>query len=286
MTLWLTTDELKQKPTSGAGWDYVKRIATGSWGTANISDMSSNHNTAVLAGAYYAVRTGDAKMKTKTEQGLAQAVGTESDGQVLSLGRYLAAYLIAADTVNYHDPKFVAWVDAVRTKTLQNNEGGTSTMVNRHETRANNWGACCGMSRVAADLYLDDKTDLERAVQVWQGWMGDRSKWGVAPNDFFFGAAGTSWAHDEKNPVPVNPKGAVKNGRNIDGVLPSDQNRTGEFTWPPPCGNYPHGVTGFVLTTVEMLRRNGYPSCHLWSDSAPTAGSGVARAEQLPRHER
>jgi hypothetical protein len=269
MSLWLSTAELRSRPTSGPAWDAVKAAAYGGWGAADISDQNSNHNIFTLAGAYVSICKNDTAVRRRTREALAAVVGSEEGGQVLALGRNLAAYCIAADSISYRDQNFVNWVDRVRTEPLINIESGdkqtTSTMINRHETRANNWGACCGMSRVAADLYLGDTADLSKAVTIWKGWLGERT----AYSDFFYGAAGKSWCHDEDNPVPVNPKGSMKNGHDIDGVLPADQNRTGPFEWPPPCGNYPHGVLGYVLVTIEMLRRNGYPGCHNWSDAAP-----------------
>ena len=177
MALWLTKNELMAKPASGAAWDAVKRAAQGTWQQANISDPESTHNTSVLAGAYYATRTSDTAILTKTRQGLNAIIGTEADGRVLQLGRYLAAYMIAADTINYRDAKFVDWVKSLNNKQLSNApEKGTDSLISRHESRANNWGACCGMSRVAADLYTGDKADLATAVQVWRGWLGNKSK--------------------------------------------------------------------------------------------------------------
>ena len=59
------------------------------------------------------------------------------------------------------------------------------TLVSTHELRANSWGtAAAGAARIAGDEYLGDVSDLARAATVFQGWLGDRSKYA----GFKFGA--------------------------------------------------------------------------------------------------
>lgn len=257
MGLWLTEQEILALPKSGAAFDAVKKAATGSWGTAKVSDQDSKHDTKTLSGALMSVALNDAALKTKTKTALNSAIGTEAGGRTLALGRNLTCYVIAADIVGHRDPAFVAWVTAVRKKTLDG-----MTLIQCHLKRGNNWGTMAGAARVAADLYIGDTTDLADAVKVFQGWLGDRTKY----SGFKWG--GLDWQADKANPVGINKKGATLNGKNVDGCLPDDQRRTGGYTWPPPCGNYPAGALGPVYVTVEMLRRNGYDS-PAWSDSAP-----------------
>jgi hypothetical protein len=67
--------------------------------------------------------------------------------------------------------------------------------------------------------------------------------------------------------------GAAIGGHSVDGVLPDDQRRTGAFTWPPPCGNYPYGALDGALLTAEILHRAGYAS-YAWGSRA------ILRADQ------
>lgn len=258
MGLWLTEQEILALPKSGAGWDAVKAAAAGSWGAAKVSDQDSKHDTRTLAGALVAVATNDAALKTKTKAALNAAIGTEAGGRTLALGRNLPCYVIAASIVNHRDPAFVAWVDGVRKKSLDG-----MTLIQCHGKRGNNWGTMAGAARIAADLYLDDQTDLAAAIKVFKGWLGDRAQYAG------FDWGDLDWQADKTKPVGINPAGAHLNGKNVDGCLPDDQRRTGGFAWPPPCGNYPAGALGPIYVTVELLRRNGYPDAPTWSDSAP-----------------
>jgi hypothetical protein len=257
--IWMSTSEIMSLPTSGAAWTAVKSAASSLVpGNANISDQNSLHDVNTLAAALAGIRENNAAFKAKVGAACNAAMGTESGARTLALGRNLACYVLAADQVGYRDPVFVSWVDKVRTKSLDGD-----TLISTHERRPNNWGTQCGMGRVAADLYLGDKTDLARAINVVKGWLGNRNAYA----GFKF-ADGNTWHPDQSKPVAVNPKGSTIQGKPVDGVLPDDQRRAGGFTWPPPCENYVMGALGPVIVTVEMLRHNGYPDAHLWSDAA------------------
>ena len=92
--VWLSTDEIMQKPTSGAAWDALKKQALAAWGTAKVSDRTACMTWSCLAGALYATRMNDNTIRTKTANGCKQAIGTEAGGQELALGRNLAAYVL------------------------------------------------------------------------------------------------------------------------------------------------------------------------------------------------
>jgi len=67
--------------------------------------------------------------------------------------------------------------------------------------------------------------------------------------------------------VGINPKGATKEGHNIDGVLPDDQRRSGPFKWPPPKENYVYTGLQGVLAEAVILYRAGYDVWN-WQDKA------------------
>ena len=257
MSVWLTKSEIMSKPTSGAAWEAVAAAAKSSWGSAKVSDQNSQHDVNCLAGALYGVRMGDQAMITKVGNNCLQAIGTEAGGRTLALGRNLAAYCAAADTVEFREPAFVNWVKAVVRKNLDG-----MTLQQCQEKRANNWGVMASMSRISAALYTRDQTDLARATLVFQGWLGDRDKYA----GFKFGDMG--WQCDTSKPVGINPQGCQKSGHPVDGCLPDDQRRAGGFTWPPPAENYVRGSLGPAFVACEMLRRNGYPDASIWSQTA------------------
>jgi len=267
MRIWLTASELKSLPMSGIAWSDVQAAAKSGWGTADIHDSDYVHNIGTLAGALYSARSGDAQIKSKTQAALKAIIGTEVGPQEggqqpgLAVSRKLASYVIAADLIDYTDSAFKSWLSALRTKKLSDG----NSIVSIHERRGNNWGTMAGASRVAADLYLGDQTDLGKATKVHRGWLGDRSQYA----GFDWGSL--DWQANKAAPVGINKKGATLqiNGapRNVDGVQPDDQRRTG-FQWPPAKGNYPWGALGPALVTTELLRHTG-TEARLWSDSAP-----------------
>jgi hypothetical protein len=261
MSVWLTPAEIKAKPVTGPAWLAVQGAAKSAWGTAKVSDQNSVHDVNCLAGALYAVRVDDGAMRTKVGENCRSAIGTEKGGRTLALGRNLAAYCAAADTVDYRDPEFIGWVKSVLAEPLDG-----MTLRQCQEKRGNNWGAMATMSRIAAAVYLRDIPELARAVVVFQGWLGDRSKYAG------FKWGGTEWQADPLKPVGINAKGTTKQGHPVDGCLPDDQRRAGGFKWPPPAENYVRGALGPMYVAAEILRNNGYADVFSWSDSALRRG--------------
>ena len=260
MSVWLTPAEIKAKPVTGPAWLAVQGAAKSAWGTANVADQNSVHDVNCLAGALYAVRVDDGAMRTKVGENCRSAIGTEKGGRTLALGRNLAAYCAAADTVDFRGPEFVAWVKSVLAEPLDG-----MTLRQCQEKRGNNWGAMATMSRIAAAVYLRDVPELARAVVVFQGWLGDRAKYA----GFYWG--GTDWQADPLKPVGINAKGTTKQGHPVDGCLPDDQRRAGGFKWPPPAENYVRGALGPMYVAAEILRNNGYARClHMVGQRAQT----------------
>jgi hypothetical protein len=258
-SIWLTPAELQALPTSGPAWDSLLAAANADWGLPGIADISSKHDTSTLAGALVAARLGDAAMRAKTVTALEAAIGTEAGGTALGLSRNLLAYVVAADLIDHRSSSFVAWVDQVRFQVLDGR-----TLIDTHEERPNNWGTHAGASRIAASLFVDDAADVARAAEVFHGWTGNRSVYA----GFEFGEL--EWQADPAQPVAVNPVGAQKSGRNIDGVLPDDQRRCNCAV--PACGPFAHenyvweALQGAAVQ-AQLLTRSGYPAWQ-WQNQA------------------
>lgn len=246
MSLWLTEQEILALPTDGPGWVAVRKAADALAGAADLDNQDESQGERCLAAALAGRRLGNTAYLDKAARLLATAPESENGGRTLALGRNLAAYVIAADLAGYRPASFVDWLARVRTETLDG-----MSLVSTHEKRANNWGTACGASRIAAALYLEDAADLDRAVKVFRGWLGDRSSY----SGFKFG--GLDWQADPKAPVGVNPKGATKGGDLVDGCLPDDQRRTGGFKWPPPAGNYVRAAISHSFVSATLLWQAG-----------------------------
>jgi myo-inositol-hexaphosphate 3-phosphohydrolase len=260
--MWISRAELARLPMSGPAYSQLKRTADGNLGSANISDQDSHHDVNTLAVALVYARTGSASYRAKAADAVMAAIETENGGRTLALGRNLVSYVIAADLIDLktydaaRDRQFRAWLSGVRHERLDGR-----TLISTHEQRPNNWGTHAGASRVAADIYLGDTADLERAAKIFKGWLGDRASYA----GFTYGDL--SWQADPTNPVGINPRGATKDGHVIDGVLPDDMRRGCSFRWPPCHTGYAWGGLEGATVQAELLHRAGYGAWE-WQDQA------------------
>ncbi|UCC50310.1 MAG: alginate lyase family protein [Anaerolineaceae bacterium] len=262
--IWISRAEIMRLSTSGPAWAQVKDVADSPAGTPNLSDQDDDTNVKVLAKALAFVRTNQAQYRTGVVDALKVVTydNTENGGQTLALGRELAAYVIAADLIDLAtydsslDADFRVKIRDLLTKTLDG-----KTLVSTHEERPNNWGTHAGASRAAVAAYLGDTAELARTAQVFHGWVGDRT----AYSGFSYGDS--SWQCNPSEPVGINPKGCMKDGHSIDGALPEEMRRGGDFRWPPaPTGYAWEGLQGAIVQ-AEILHRAGYDTWN-WEDKA------------------
>jgi hypothetical protein len=259
----VTPAEIAARPTAGPAWKALKAVADASLGGADLADEVSDHDVRTLAAALVATRTDSTTHREKATRGIEVAIGTERGGRVLGLARNLVSYVVAADVLDLrrHDPaldeRFRTWLDGVRTKTLSD-----WSLVSRHETQANNWGTMSGASRVAADAYLGDTADLDRAADVFRGWLGDRR----AHRGFEFDSD-LSWQADPSRPVGVNAPGTALGGFSVDGALPDDMRRGCSFRLPPCPTEYAWEAMQGAVVQAHVLHNQGYDAWG-WSDLA------------------
>jgi hypothetical protein len=261
--IWVSPAELAELPTEGVAWATLQQAADGRLGRAKVRNQDSDHDVRTLAVALVYARTGDESYREKAADAIDDAIGSEEDGRTLALGRNLVSYVIAADLIRLGeydsdlDEEFRDWLDEVRTERLDDDRN----LIQAHEERPNNWGAHAGASRIAADIYLGDTADLERAADVFRGYLGDR----LAYSGFEFG--NLSWQADPDQPVGVNPEGAVKEGVSIDGALPDDMRRGDDFENPPEHTDYPWEALQGAVVAANLLDRAGYDAWE-WEDQA------------------
>lgn len=263
--IWISPSELAARPTSGPAWEHLLDAASGSCGTPALSDQNDPTNVCVLAKALVFARTGNLQAQLGVVDAIWAIVNAgQYSGRALALGRELAAYVIAADLIDLGtydaglDSRFRKTIAELRTTST---DSGPGSLIECHELRPNNWGTNCGASRVAVAAYLGDSTDLARAAQVFKGYLGDRASFA----GFKYGDL--TWQCDAANPVGINPKGCTRDGHSIDGVMPDDQRRGGDFTWPPPPENYAYGGLSGALAQAVILHRAGYDVFN-WEDQA------------------
>ncbi len=275
--LLMSKDDLMALPTSGPAWESLVTWADESPGEPDLRDQDRRHGVMTLAAALVYARTGDPAYGERATAQIIDAIGTErvgSDNSILSLGRQLGAYVLAADFVGLSgadDERFRSWLDDIRTREL-GGHGRWISLVGTHEDSPNNWGAFAGASRIAAGLYLGDTDDVQRAAQILKGFLGDRAAW-----DRFQGVEGaSSWACDPEQYTPVNPP-CEMGGIDLDGAIVRDIDRGGNRKWPPGRDGIGYTLESLQGLSVqaELLTVNGYGDAWTWSDSALRRAAAV-----------
>jgi len=263
--IWTSPSELALRPTSGAAWTALLSAASKSCAIPNLADQNDSANVCVLAKALVYARTNDVKMRIAVGDALWHVVTAgKYSGTALALGRELGTYAVAADLIDLktYDPTLDAeFRTVIRALLVTPTSSGPRNLIECHEKRPNNWGTHCGASRAAVAAYLGDTATLARVAQVFKGWLGDRASYA----GFTWGDL--SWQCNSAAPVAINPKGCLKSGHPIDGVLPDDQRRAGTFTWPPPKENYTYEALQGALMQAVILQRYGYDAFN-WQDRA------------------
>lgn len=260
--IWISRAEVQKLPMRGGAWRRLKAAADADWGEADVSDQDSRHDVQTLAGALVYARTGKETYRRRVAAAVLAAIGTEAGGRTLALGRNLLSYVVAADLIDLraHDPdgdaRFRAWLARVRREQLDGR-----TLVGTHAERPNNWGTHAGASRIAADLYLGDLADLARATRVFQGYLGARRAYA----GFRYGDL--SWQADPRRPVGINPAGSSREGFSLDGIMPDDMRRGGDFRVPPGETEYPWEALQGAVAQARLLARRGLPAWR-WENRA------------------
>lgn len=274
--------ELLARPVTGAAWTALKKVADGTFSTPNMCNQNSNHHLQTLAAALVYARTGTVSYQAKAQAAIMAALPTQKVGcsnAALALGRQLTAYVLAADLSSLRTsssgPAFATWLSAIRTKNI----GGHSiwnSIKATHENSPNNWGAYAGASRIAADRYLGDATDLAAAMKVTQGFLGDRTAYANFNDNLSSAALSWTCSGSVATYTPVNPS-CTKSGINVDGGVVSDVSRGGSLKMPPTDPGIPYqleSIQGLGLQ-VELLYQAGNTTAWSWSSSALKRMAGV-----------
>ena len=271
-SVWISEAEVRRLPTSGTAWAHVKRRADEATGSADLGE-TNRHAANVLARAMVGARLDDDRYRAAVRDELMRV--RDSDDRRMSIlrpARKMASYVAAADLIDLAsfdpaaDRRFRDWISGMRTRVYDGGGDPAHSLVSAHEQRPNNFGTAAGAARIAISAYLGHDADVERAAQVFRGWLGDRS----AYSDFNFGAL--QWQADRKRPVGINPAGAriMINGqwRDVSGVLPDEQRRQGPgLTWPPKQEGYVYAGLSGAVAQAELLTRQGYRPWS-WSNNA------------------
>lgn len=264
--MWISAARLASLPTSGPAWNNLINAAQEDTNFPDIGDQDDDTDVYILAKALIYARTGQVHYRNEVVAVIAAAMGTETGAGILAVARNMQSLVIAAGLIDLEtadpvlDTIFRQWLAVIPTVVFDG-DGPAFSLRSCHETRPNNIGTHCGASRIAIALYLGDIAEVQNAAAVFKGWLGDRSAYA----GFNFGDL--DWQCNPSAPVGINPAGCTRNGHSIDGVLPDDQRRGGDFNWPPPQENYVWEALQGAVVQAALLNRAGFPTWD-WQDQA------------------
>lgn len=268
--------DLDALPTTGAAWRALRETADGDLGDPDLEDQDNTNAGQTLAAALVYARTREDRYRDDVVAQLEQlpdlALG---DARVLSVARQLGGYAVAADLVDYREPELLQFLDEMRTRDL-GNHGRWTALTQTSEETANNWGAWALTTRIALSRYVGDERDVERAAEVFRGFLGDRAAYaGFQPTDGF----DPDWVcGDPADWVPINPDGCGdRSGAAVEDVSRSrdpypevDENGL-QYSWE---------VLAAITMTAVLLEQAGYEDVYDWSDRAI-----LRAAEFVERHD-
>lgn len=263
--IWISSNEIKLRPTSGPEWNAMYAIAQNATATgADISNQDSNHDIDTLALALVCVRQNDPSLCTKARAAVVNAIDTENGGRWLAVGRNLGAYIIAADVLNLRSDsnstsegsKVNAWLVRMNTKTLQSNNDASVQYTFRQSAwnSASNASAQEGFAYAALSAYLNNSEGLTWSWNAFRRYAGDRtSTHTMTSNDM-------SWQFKPDDIVAIQDAGSTKGGCRLDGAISNDMARGGSYSCQPGYTSYPWvGLEGAVPAAL-ILYRAGYPA--------------------------
>lgn len=182
--IFISNSEVQNLPMSGTAWTSLKAVADSNLGSPQLTSNTNTHGSKVYAVALVYARTGDNAYREKARAAIMSALGTEdatgpdSSTGVLGVSRNVMSYIIAADLINIENmnatdgARFRQWVSDIRFKYLPG--GRVHSIVHSNQNFGENFGTMAGASRIAADLYLGDTTDLNEAIAIHKAYA-DRS---------------------------------------------------------------------------------------------------------------
>ncbi len=206
-------------------------------------------------------------------------IGTEDNPgtRVLSVGRQVGGYVIAADILNLKNlrpnanTRFQSWLSALLEKDL-GNHGRWKSIVQTHENSANNWGTFAGATRVAICSYLGKRDDLEQCAAILRAHLGDRSAYQskYGRDNYFESTTDFSQRWSAAAPwVAVNPANTKDtiDGVNIAGAPVEDISRGGNAVTDKGIQYSNEALQGIVVQAL-VLERMGYTDVWQWEDQA------------------
>jgi len=174
--------ELMKKPTSGPGWEFLKKTADSDWGNPSVGEANTVVQTRVLAGALVYARTNDLTYKNKVLAAVKKVCGTENpDLPVLTLARTIFGYVVSADLIGMpltekcnNGEEWGDYLKRIKAQNFEANKTWPSLDVTRGKS-ANNWNTYSLSSHLAISLALKDANAVKEDIDIYRRFIGDTS---------------------------------------------------------------------------------------------------------------
>ncbi len=270
--IFVSREELGAKPTSGAGWTFLKSKADmASFGTPTLADQDSLTQSYVLAAALVYARTGDAAYKNKVLAYVKKVPGTErgTGARVLSVARTLYGYVVSAnlvgmslDTPCENGQTWREFLSTIRTKDIGGHTRWTTLELTAGDT-ATNWGTYALSTHLAVSYALRDGAAVKRDTDIFRRYLGDRSSPAPAfkPSaGYAYNDNGASWDMLRTLQVGINPSSATdgRAGAMIEDILRDPDAPSRSCCTPSSSGiTYSEESMDAALSTAMLLRANG-----------------------------
>jgi hypothetical protein len=248
--IWTSDKEIADIPMDNCAWNKLKSAANSAKPkSATVSNQNSNNNVQILASAIVYSRTKIRKYKDKVIFAIERLVSKGKPSMdTLAWSRETAAYVMAADLVDYRTAAFEDWCRNMAEVWVASDGRTIFTMF---KERPNNWGSHAFASLSAIYAYLHDYNRLREIRDFWI-----LSVTGTKPKEVKYGND-LSWHMDQNFLRLINPSGSIKEGINIDGIIPDDMRRGGSFSNHPTDSGYPWEHMQGLVVAARILDRMG-----------------------------
>lgn len=280
--MFISSAELMSKPTSGAGWTFIKSKADmSSYGTVTLSDNDSLTQSNVLAGALVYARTGDDVYKDKVVSYVRQVCGTEGQENLLRLARSLYGYVVSADLVKMpmsttctNGQTWEAFLGQIRTKVIPGNSRWSTLELTSADT-SSNWGAYALSSHLAVSYALNDSAAVQRDLDIFKRFLGDTSSPAAAFNPsagYRFNNNGAGWDMTPTLQRGINPPSSTdsRSGALVEDVLRFTSGGDDSVpccTVQPAAIGYQEETLDGILSTAQLFRAHGTDLRHFQDDA-------------------
>ncbi|MBP9114280.1 MAG: DNRLRE domain-containing protein [Polyangiaceae bacterium] len=259
---------LKALPMSGTAWATVQSSADES-GVPNLCDQDNKTGVNALAAGLVYARTGNVAYRNKVIDLIKRAMPTQKDGcynAVLSLGRQLGGYVMAADLADYRDASFTSWLSQIRTREI-GGHGRWHQLRFTADDSATNWGMFAATSTLIADRFLGDTAQVARDWKIFTGYTD--GSWPFK-NGSSYQAAWNCGSY-----VPIENRNCkTPGGLEQNGALVEDASRN---TYPSPHPTYTsESMQGLVVQAI-VLRGAGYNAFGIGNSAVARVAAFQAR---------